>query len=110
MDFPYEKVVDFYRKAFEGQKDIKFWDRVDETYVEDHSNRPWHSVTITKLDKRSTSVVILKDNWTWAIGTLVIRFIGVFAVLSILYLALSISGTFVSRIVDAKKKPASSRG
>jgi len=41
----------------------------------------------------------MKDNWTWIMGTLLLRFIGVFIVLLVLFLALSVSGAIISRIV-----------
>lgn len=73
-------------------------------YMEDHLNRPWHSITILKGDNGVTTVVTIKDNWTWIIGTLVIRFVGVFVVLFVLYVALSFSGAIISRLVDKPKK------
>jgi Na+-transporting methylmalonyl-CoA/oxaloacetate decarboxylase gamma subunit len=48
----------------------------------------------------------VKDNWTWIIGTLVLRFIGVFVVLLFLRVGMYISGTIISRTVkklEAKK-------
>ncbi len=105
-EMPYADAVKFYEDAFKDTKLIKSWDRGDETYIEDHSNRPWHSVTITKSEKGGTEVVILKDNWTWIVGTLVIRFIGVFCVLGVLFIALSISGAIISRYSESKPKPA----
>jgi hypothetical protein len=53
-----------------------------------------------------TSVVIMKDNWTWIIGTLILRYIGVFVVLLILYLGMSISGRIMTswgRRMEARK-------
>lgn len=102
-DMPYDELVRFYKEALKDYEYIKFWDRGDATYIEDHLNRPWHSVTISRTDK-GADLVILKDNWTWIIGTLTIRFAGTFAVLGVLYLALSLSGTIISRTIGAKKK------
>lgn len=98
-DLNFEAVVNFYNEAFKDEKDIKFWDRRDEKYIEDHGSRLWHSVSITKLGNGGTGVSILKDNWTWIIGTLILRFFAVFAVLMMLYIALAISGAIVSRSV-----------
>lgn len=103
-DVSYEAAVKFYQEALKGEKDIKFRDRGGETYIEEYQTRPWHSVTITKVAEGRTDIVILKDNWTWIIGTLVLRFFGVFAVLSVLYLALSISGAIISRTVKVEEQ------
>jgi hypothetical protein len=102
-DMPYDQLVRFYKDALKDYEYIKFWDRGDSTYIEDHLSRPWHSVTISKTEK-GTNLVILKDNWTWIIGTLTIRFAGTFAVLGVLYLALSVSGTIISRTIGVEKK------
>jgi hypothetical protein len=103
-DMGYDEVVAFYKKALKSEKYVKFWDRGDSIYIEDHLDRPWHSVTISKTEKDGTKVVCLKDNWTWIMGTLTLRFVGVFAVLAVLYIALSISGTIISRTVKAEGK------
>lgn len=102
-EMSYDQLVSFYKDALKGYEYIKFWDRGDSTYIEDHLSRPWHSVTISKTDK-GADLVILKDNWTWIIGTLTIRFAGTFAVLGVLYLALSLSGTIISRTIGSEKK------
>ena len=99
-DAKYPDAVNFYKDALKKFEDVKFWDRGTETYIEDHSNRPWHSITITKSNG-GTQVVTVKDNWTWIIGTLVLRFIAVFAVLLVLYVAMSLSGAVLSRVSQA---------
>jgi len=102
----HDKVLAFYKAALKGQKDIKFRNWKDATYIEDDGNRPWHSITISKEDKGGATVVIMKDNWTWIIGTLVLRYIGVFVVLLFLLLGMTASGAIISRSVakiEAKK-------
>ena len=94
----HDGVVDFYRTALKDMKDIKFREWKDATYIEDDSDRPWHSITISKDGGDETLITIMKDNWTWIISTLVIRFIGVFAVLLILYLGMLFSGAILSRV------------
>jgi len=101
---PYDEVVKYYKDALKEFKHVKSWDRGNSIYIEDHLDRPWHSITIMKRDDGVTTVVMLKDNWTWIIGTLVIRFVGVFVVLFVLYVALSLSGAIISRLVDRPKK------
>ena len=100
----YDAAVKFYQEALKGEKDIKVRDRGGQTLIEDHSNRPWHSVTITKAAEDRTDIVLLKDNWTWILGTLTLRFFGVFVVLVVLYIALSISGAIISRMVKAQEQ------
>ncbi len=100
-DVSYDAAVKFYQEALKGEKDIKVRDRGTQTLIEDHSNRPWHSVTVTKVTEGRTDIVLLKDNWTWILGTLILRFFGVFVVLVVLYIALSISGAIISRTVKA---------
>jgi hypothetical protein len=101
----HDQVLRFYEEALKGYKDIKYRDWEDATYIEDDGNRPWHSITISKQDDvEGTSVVIMKDNWTWIIGTLVLRYIGVFVVLIFLLLGMTLSGAIISRAV--KKSPS----
>ena len=88
-DLSHDDTVGFYKKALEGCKDIRFREWEDATYIEDDGNRPWHSITISKWDKDGTTIVIMKDNWTWIIGTLILRFVGVFVVLLVLYLGMA---------------------
>jgi hypothetical protein len=98
-----EDTLQFYKKTFADLEDIKYRDWKDETYIEDDSNNPWHSVTISKREQEAgTKVVIVKDNWTWIIGTLVLRFLGVFVVLLCLFLGLSASGSVISRLTQSQ--------
>jgi hypothetical protein len=96
-DMSYEDALAFYKEALKGQEDIKFRDRGWHTFIEDHKDRPWHSITVSKLKGGGVSTVTVRDNWTWIIGTLVIRFLGVFGVLVVLYIALAISGGILKR-------------
>jgi len=102
----HDEIVAFYRQALKKYEDIKFRDWKDATYIEDDGRLSWHSITISKQYRDGTNLVIVKDNWTWIIGTLVLRFIGVFVVLLFLMLGMYISGTIISRSVkklEAKK-------
>jgi hypothetical protein len=107
VSLPHDTVLSYYKKALSGLKDVKFREWNNATYIEDDSNRPWHSITISKDNRTSnTSVVIMKDNWTWIIGTLILRFIGVFVVLLLLYVGMTVSGKIIDRFVrkmDSKK-------
>ncbi len=102
----HDEVVSFYRQALKDSENIKFREWKDATYIEDDGKMPWHSITISKGGKESTVIVIVKDNWTWIIGTLVLRYIGVFMVLMILFIGMSVSGKIISKSVqrmEAKK-------
>jgi len=49
---------------------------------------------------------MVKDNWTWIIGTLILRYIGVFVVLMIVLLGMVVSGKIITSFVrraEAKK-------
>jgi Na+-transporting methylmalonyl-CoA/oxaloacetate decarboxylase gamma subunit len=51
----------------------------------------------------------MKDNWTWIIGTLILRFVGVFVVLLFLLIGMYVSGWIISRSIgkiDGKGTPA----
>jgi hypothetical protein len=100
----YDDIVTFFKNAFQSEKHIKFWDRRDETYIEDHEARPWHSIRVQPVGQGGAKVTVIRDNWTWIIGTLVIRFAGVFGVLIVLYAAMAISTTIISRTMGAKGK------
>jgi len=95
----HDDAVAFYRDALKEEKDIKFREWKKATYIEDDGNRDWHSVTISKGDKGETTVTIAKDSWTWIIGTLTLRFIGVFIVLSVLFVGMKISSAIISRAI-----------
>ncbi len=102
----HDEVVLFYREQFKEVPDIKFRDWKDSTYIEDDGAAPWHSITISKDEKDGATIVIIKDNWTWIIGTLVLRYIGVFAVLMIVFVGMVVSGKIISgyvRRMDEKK-------
>ena len=105
----HDEIVSFYRQALKGFENIKFREWKDATYIEDDGKMPWHSITISKGVKDSTNVVIVKDNWTWIIGTLVLRYIGVFMVLMLLFIGMSVSGKIISKLVQRMetKKAAS---
>ncbi len=110
-DLSHDELVAFYKEALKDLKDIKFRVWKDATYIEDDGNRPWHSITISKTNSRGENVVIIKDNWTWIIGTLILRYIGVFVVLMVLLLGMSVSGKLISstvKRVEARKQEAGS--
>jgi hypothetical protein len=103
----HDEVLAYYSKALKGLEDIKFRDWKKATYIEDDGNLAWHSITISKDDPQTTTVVIMKDSWTWIMGTLILRYVGVFVVLLFLLIGMSLSGAIISRSVkksEEKKK------
>ena len=94
----HDEVLAYYREALKNYNDVKYRNWADSTYIEDDSNRPWHSISISKNNVQGeTTVEITADNWTWIIGTLILRFVGVFTVLLILFIGMKISGNIISR-------------
>ena len=94
---PYETVLAWYKKAMENYKDEKFRDWKEQMYIEDQGGAKWHSIGISKDGGAITTVRIVKDNWTWIFSTLLIRFAGVFAILVILWILLSISNAIMKK-------------
>ncbi len=100
----HDQVLDYYKEKLEGMEDIKIRNWKTQSYVEDDSNRPWHSITIDKEFKQGTKVVIVKDNWTWIIGTLLLRYVGVFVVLLMLMIGMLVSGKIISKSVKKSEE------
>ncbi len=106
-DMSHDEAVKFYKMALQGMRDIKFREWKVATYIEDDGKLAWHSITISKGDEEGTSITIVKDNWTWIIGTLILRYIGVFVVLMVLFMGLAVSGKIISSVVtkmEAKRE------
>lgn len=95
----HDEVIAFYKTALKDVGDIKYRDWKEATYIEDDGRLPWHSITVSKEGEGGTTITIVKDNWTWILGTLILRFVGVFMVLMVLYLGMSVSGGIISRSV-----------
>ena len=73
-------------------------------YIEDQGGSKWHAIKISKTGGAKTTVTIVKDNWTWIMATLLIRFTGVFIVLLVLWIFLNISTAIVLRPKGRGKK------
>jgi hypothetical protein len=98
-DLSHDDAVAVYWEAFKDEKDIKFRDWKNATYIEDDGNREWHSVTISKETKGGTTVTITKDSWTWIFGMLTFRFLSVFIVLCMLFMGMKISTAIILKVV-----------
>ena len=109
-NLPYAQVLAWYQEALKKYPDARYRDWKEEMYIEDQGASRWHAIKISKTGGSRTEVTIVKDNWTWIIATLFIRFAGVFVVLLILWLGLNISGAIMLRFFkeQMKQKPAAS--
>ena len=105
-ELSHPEALRFYKEALKDFKDIKYRDWKVDTYIEDNGNLKWHSIIISKKDTAGTTIVVTKDNWTWIIGTLVLRYIGVFVVLLFLLLGMILSGAIISRSVKKREAKA----
>ncbi len=94
-----KEITDFYKNTLTNETDIK-WHTAkhrDKSIIYDWGNRDWHKIDIVDRGKdKGILVTIKKDSWTWIIGTLVIRFVGVFIVLIVLMVTLYVSGYIFS--------------
>jgi uncharacterized membrane protein (DUF485 family) len=99
---PKEQVLNYYKEIFKDSKDVKFRERGSRFDIDEYGNQPWQKITISVSDKGQTIVAIEKDSWTWILGTLTIRFVGVFVVLVVLYGTMWAS---TSLIMQAEKAP-----
>jgi hypothetical protein len=102
-DLPAAQVLDFYKGILKDVQDLKYWERSDRVEICEYGNQPWQKIVISENVKGQTLVVIEKDSWTWILGTLTIRFVGVFVVLVVLYGAMAVATRLIMR---AEKVPA----
>lgn len=98
---PQEEIIQFYRDSLRGQEDLVFRDRSWGLEVEDHGKRAWHKIRIAAAADGASRVTISRDSWTWIMGTLAIRFVGVFVVLLIVYLGMNASTWIIRRSIKA---------
>ncbi|MDR2017793.1 MAG: hypothetical protein LBQ00_02790 [Syntrophobacterales bacterium] len=104
---PYENVLQWYKESLkEEEKDLKYRDWKEQMYIEDQGGANWHSIGISKTGGDKTSVKITRDNMTWIMSTLLIRFAGVFIVLCILWLLLNINSFAMKKLFPEKAKKA----
>ncbi len=107
VDMSHDQVVEFFKNVLKNEKDIKIREWEAMTYIEDDGNRPWHSIAIPRDKAGKITVTIKKDSWAWILSTLTLRYIAVFVVLMIIYVAISVSGKIISGAVnraEVKKK------
>ena len=108
-NLPYDKVLAWYQDALKKYPDTRYRDWKEEMYIEDQGVSKWHSIKISKTGGPKTLVTIQKDNWTWIMATLFIRFVGVFVVLLVLWIGLKIAILVMLKFIKEEKatqKPA----
>jgi hypothetical protein len=103
-NLPYNKVLAWYQDALKDYPDARYRNWDEEMYIEDQGGSKWHAIKISKTGGEKTTVTIVKDNWTWIMATLLIRFTGVFVVLLVLWIFLNISTFIVLRFIKEEKK------
>jgi hypothetical protein len=102
----YDEALAFYKEAFkDDMREMAFRDRGSATYIEEYSNRPWHSVLVTKEADGTTTITVTRDSYTWIAGTLALRFFAVFIVLIAMYIPLQILSVVLGKM-QAKKAAA----
>ena len=108
-NLPYDKVLTWYQDALKKYPDTRYRDWKEEMYIEDQGASKWHAIKISKTGGPKTLVTIQKDNWTWIMATLFIRFTGVFVVLLVLWVSLKIAIFVMLKVIKEdkiKQKPA----
>ncbi len=105
-NLPYDKVFAWYKEALQNYPDARYRDWEEEMYIEDQGVSKWHAIKISKTDGPKTFVTIQRDNWSWVMATLFIRFTGVFVVLLVLWVALNIAIFIMRRTIKEKPKQA----
>jgi hypothetical protein len=109
-NLPYKQVLAWYQDALKDYPDARYRNWEEEMYIEDQGGSKWHAIKISKTGGAKTTVTIVKDNWTWIMATLFIRFTGVFVVLLILWFFLNISTAIMLRFIkEEKKTPAAAK-
>lgn len=98
---PQEEIIHFYKDALKDQEDLVFKNRGESLEIEDHGKRAWHKIVIGARENGELAVTISKDSWTWIMGTLAIRFVGVFVVLLIVYLGMGASTWIITHSIKA---------
>jgi len=106
LNLPYNQVLAWYKDALKRYPDARYRDWKEEMYIEDQGGSKWHAIIISKTGGPKTTVTLVKDNWTWIWATLIIRFIGVFVVLLVLWLGLNIAGFIMQRFIKEEKAGA----
>ncbi|GEM_PF-445064 len=94
-----QQIAGFYKNLFQGTTDIGFRavKENSEIIINDWGTSKWQKILITDNGDGSTMVLITKDSWTWILGTLIIRFVGVFVVLTVLLIVLNVLSSIVSK-------------
>ena len=105
-DLPAPELYKRFQETLKGEADIKQHELRGELLLEDFGARPWNKVIISAAGPAKSILTITKDSWTWIVGMLTLRFTGVFIVLLVLYVAMSLATLAISRSLARKAKQA----
>jgi hypothetical protein len=114
VDQPYDKVLAYYREVLKDYRDPRYShvdfakerDWADQMYIEDQGASRWHSIGIMKGTGPTTTIKVVRDNYTWIFSTLLIRFAGVFIILIILWILLNINNAIMKKVSKGQPKAA----
>jgi hypothetical protein len=114
VDQPYDKVLAYYREVLKDYRDPRYShvdfakerDWTDQMYIEDQGASRWHSIGIMKGTGPTTTIKVVRDNYTWIFSTLLIRFAGVFVILIILWILLNINNAIMRKVNKPQPKAA----
>jgi hypothetical protein len=102
------QVEEFYKQAFKSvEGEIYFRQRGGISQIEEYGARPWHKITVAAQPDGGSLVTVTKDSWTWIITMLCFRFLGVFVVLLVLYVALKVATSLI--MMSERKAEAATR-
>jgi hypothetical protein len=99
-----EAVWQFYKGILGQDKEIRFTDRGHLYTIEDLGSRPWRRIAITKTQPGKTMVTIDMLTWKWIMIMLSLRFMAVFVVLLVLYMATSLGTSLLARVLRTPAK------
>ncbi len=97
-----QTLLEHFKSQFGEDKEIRFRDRGDMFTVEDMGSRPWRRIIISKAAPDKTTVTVNMLTWKWITIMLALRFMGVFIVLLVLFISMSLATNMIRRIVEKK--------
>lgn len=95
----------FYGNLFKDDETISWQNpkRFKGLLINDWGSKKWHCISVVDKGPNDIEITVMRDSWTWIIGSLAVRFVGVLIVLSILMVALYLSGSLFKMGEDRKK-------
>ncbi|MFH1035537.1 MAG: hypothetical protein V1806_13595 [Pseudomonadota bacterium] len=93
-----QAVWEYYKGILSQDKEIRFTDRGHLYTIEDLGSRPWRRIAITKTQPDKTMMTVDMLTWKWIMIMLSLRFMAVFVVLLVLYLATFLGTSLLARL------------